>query len=191
MIRISKYFMIDVIFFSLMACLYSYGAAEANSSGTDLNIEKGHISAELTNAPVLVLVRQIESQGGIWFKALADLAGEKVSVRFADIPLDEGLKRILRGMNHSLVYGADGRIAGVYILGKGGKSRGKSVFEPVPVNTHERKPFKTTTVPVKNVVSSRILNVRIVNLFNLPRATSDMRMKSLDMSLNLNSLMLV
>jgi len=108
MIRISKYFMVNVIFFSLVVCLYSYGAAEANSSGTDLHIEKGQISAELTNAPVLVLVRQIESQGGIWFKTLADLAGEKVSVRFADIPLDEGLKRILRGMNHSLVYDADG-----------------------------------------------------------------------------------
>ena len=187
MIRTSKYFVINIICFSLVICLNSYVAAEPPLKKAELQITDGKISAQLINASLRDIARKIKAQGVIWFEADADLSDYNISVRFTDIPLDEGLRRILRGMNHSLFYNTDNSVTKMFILGKGEKNQRNSTPAIVPFNTHASKPPTTTSTPAGNSILPKISNLKSVNPSHLPRALSGMRSNTLDMSLNLKN----
>lgn len=187
MTRCLKYLIMNIIFLTLVVWLYSYGAAEPISNEAGLHIKEGKISAELTNVPLTDIVRKIEAQGGIWLEAGADLAGNKISVRFTDLSLKEGLKRILTNMNHSLVYNADGKVAGVFILSQGGKKQDKSGSEKVPVNLNEGRPDTDASGSNENTASSGVSPLRLVNPSSLPRAPSRKRAKTFDTSFSLGN----
>jgi hypothetical protein len=178
--------MVNTIFFSLVVCLASYGSAAGNSYGTGWHLQQGKISARLTHASLPVLVQQMEVQAGVWFKVETDLAGKTISVRFTDIPLEEGLKRILRGMNHCLVYSADGSVAGVIVLGRG-KNPAQSDPVEVRVNRPEPRPVATAPNPDETNVSSKNSSLRLAKPSTLPRAASHVRAETPHLSLNLKN----
>ncbi|MBW2034668.1 MAG: hypothetical protein JRI94_13985 [Deltaproteobacteria bacterium] len=81
-------------------------------------IKHSRISADLKDIPLMELLIRIQEQCNVWFKCNESLLDEKVSVRFKDLSLEDGMKRILSSMNHVFVFDANGRLAGVMILGK-------------------------------------------------------------------------
>ena len=81
-------------------------------------IRQSRISADLKDIPLMELLLMIQEQCSIWFKCNESLLDEKVSVRFKDLSLEDGMKRILASMNHVFVFDANGRLAGVMILSK-------------------------------------------------------------------------
>lgn len=190
MIRTSNCFKINLICFALAICLNSYVSAEPTSDKAGFQIKDGKISANLINASLRDIVDKITAQGVIWSEVNTDPSDYKVSAQFADIPLDEGLKRILKGMNHSLVYNADGRIARVFILGRGERNQRNSRTPTiVPVNMHAIQPAKAISGPAVNTVIQEPSSLKSANPSRLPRAFSGRRTNSLDMSLNLNNRM--
>lgn len=189
MIRIPKYLLINITIFSLVICFYSNVTAEPPLKRAELHITDGKISAMLVNTTLRDIISQAKAQYDIWFKAGEELSGYKVSVQFTDIPLNEGLRRILKGMNHSLVYYADGRVAGVFILGNGEINQGYSAPTKVPVGMHARSSVKAATGTVENTTPPKISTPRPVNPSYLPRTGSDIRANTLGISLDLRNRM--
>ena len=189
MIRTSNYYVINIICFLLVICLNSYVAAGPIYDKAGLQIKDGKISAVLVNTALRDIIRQVKAQDDIWFRVGEDLAGYNVSVRFTEIPLDEGLRRILKGLNHSLVYNADSKVAGVFILGNGGMSPGYSTPTKVPDKMHPRSPVKATAGPVENSTPPKFSTLRHVNPSYLPHTGSDSRANTLGMSHDLRNRM--
>lgn len=81
-------------------------------------IQGDSISADLKNAVLADVLKDIEAQRKIWFKGEKSLLEEKVSVSFSNLSLNEGIKRILAGMNYMVVFDPKGQPAGINIVGK-------------------------------------------------------------------------
>ena len=99
-------------------CLGSFSPASAGKGEVDVKFEGQILSAELQGVSLKVILEKLNREKGIWFKGDESLLEEKVSVRFKDLPLQEGLRRILSCINHILVFDQDKRLVGLFILGK-------------------------------------------------------------------------
>ncbi len=94
----------------------------ANQSGwcaDVVNLKDGLISVNLKETSLLDVARDIEKQSGVWFRGDETLFQEKISMTFNDLPLEEGLKRILANLNYSLMFDAQNQVAGVMVMGEG------------------------------------------------------------------------
>ena len=181
--------MINIICFLLVNCLNSYVTAEPRYDNAGLQITDGRISAVLVNTTLRDIIRQVKAQDDIWFRIGENLAGYKVSVRFTQTPLDEGLRRILKGLNHSLVYNADSKVAGVFILGNGDMNPAYSIPTKVQDKMRARSPIKITSGPVENTSPPKISTIGPVNPSYLPRTAFDIRANTQGMSLDLRNRM--
>ena len=123
-----------VIFFSLgLFCSVSSGKEEI-----DLELRGQAMSAELQGVSLRLVLEKLEREKGIWFKGDESVLEEEVSIRFKDLPLYEGLRRILSHINHVLVFDGDNGLVGLFILGK--KDRGNSVARDAAVATEKGSP---------------------------------------------------
>jgi hypothetical protein len=96
--------------------LFSFTSAPA----ADLvSVKDGLLSVDLKDASLLEVARDIEKQSGVWFRGDETLFQEKISVTFKDLPLEEGLKRILANLNYSLMFDTGNKIAGVMVMAEG------------------------------------------------------------------------
>jgi len=96
------------------------------------------MSAELQGVSLRLVLEKLEREKGIWFKGDESVLEEEVSIRFKDLPLYEGLRRILSHINHVLVFDGDNGLVGLFILGK--KDRGNSVARDAAVATEKGSP---------------------------------------------------
>ena len=97
-------------------CLFALASAQAADPVT---VKDGLLSVNLKDNSLLEVARDIEKQSGVWFRGDETLFQEKISVTFNDLPIEEGLKRILSNMNYSLMFDAKNKVAGVMVMGEG------------------------------------------------------------------------
>lgn len=78
------------------------------------------LSVDLRDAEITTVLDLLRSEAGVDFRIDASIGG-RVTERFSGLSLEEGLKRILSGYNHVLVYGSTGEpsVSRVMILGTG------------------------------------------------------------------------
>jgi len=134
-----------IVFF----CLCSFSPAWSGREGIDLNIRGQVISAELQEVSLGLILEKLGKEKGIWFRGDGSALEEKVSTRFKDLPLHEGLRRILSGINHVLVFDEEKGLVGLYILGE--KNPGKRVPRDVGVVRGKFPPPQ----PVKDDTASK------------------------------------
>jgi hypothetical protein len=84
-----------------------------------VKVKDGLLSVNLKDTSLLEVARDIEKQSGVWFRGDETLFQEKISVTFNDLPIEEGLKRILTNLNYSLMFDNMHKIAGVMVMGEG------------------------------------------------------------------------
>lgn len=88
-----------------------------------IRFEKNVVSADIREASLSVVLEAIRTEKGIWLETgfLKDdsLLDEQISLKFEEVSIQDGLERILSGVNHCLVFEA-GSIAGVMLFGKTG-----------------------------------------------------------------------
>lgn len=89
-----------------------------------VSIEGGRMTADLKEASLISVARDIERQSGISFKGDESLLEERVSVAFEDLPLEHGIKRILATLNYSLLFDSRGEISEVTIMSEGSAAAG-------------------------------------------------------------------
>jgi hypothetical protein len=117
-----------------------------------VSVKDGLLSVNLKDNSLLEVARDIEKQSGVWFRGDETLFQEKISVTFNDLPIEEGLKRILTNLNYSLMFDARNKVAGVMVMGEGkpaGAQPGRPGAQPPRVAT----PPASTTRPAPTVRS--------------------------------------
>ena len=95
-------------------------------------------TARIEDAPLETVLDRIKEERDIWFQVWSggSLEGEKISVTFSELSIQDGLERILSSMNHSLFFDEAG-VVGVMLLGKADKT-GRSRTTPTPRRTPPR-----------------------------------------------------
>ncbi len=83
-----------------------------------VSVKDGLLSVNLKETSLLDVARDIEKQSGVWFRGDETLFQEKISVTFNDLPIEEGLKRILTNLNYSLMFDNKNKVAGVMVMGE-------------------------------------------------------------------------
>jgi hypothetical protein len=114
---------------TLIICSFSLGVFApvlARGGDIDLTIEGGVLSARLKEAPLKIILERLERETGTWFRGDPSVLEEEVTVQFTELPLEEGLKRILSSMNYSLIYDSNEKPVGVIFIGKGKAGPGMS-----------------------------------------------------------------
>ncbi len=122
---------IRVLLFVLIGCLL---LSSASVQAENITIRDGRMSADLKEASLVGIAKDIESQAGISFKGDESLLEEKVSVSFKDLPLEDGIRRILANLSYSFMFDKKGKIAAVMIMSQGGESSApQAQVRPAPV----------------------------------------------------------
>ena len=100
----------------------------------DIKFQGDKMSADLKGASLGSALAMIEQEKGIWFKGDVSSLNQKVNVTFGDSSVQDGLKRILWGLNYGLVFDSQKRLKGVFILGKSthGSTKGENRPSPLP-----------------------------------------------------------
>ena len=102
--------------------LLGYNSASGEPRKIELDFNNQMLSATIKSAPLRTVIAEIEEEKGVWFKLWLkgenSVLDEKVSVRFKNLPVKEGLERIFSPLNHCLVFDQDGTLSGVVLFGK-------------------------------------------------------------------------
>jgi len=136
MSKMTEIFAVCCIF--IFFCLGSFCSISSGKEEIDVKVKGQMMSAELQGVSLRLVLEKLEREKGIWFKGDESVLEEKVSIRFEDLPLQEGLRRILSDINHVLVFDGDNGVVGLFILGK--KDRGNSVARDGAVATEKGSP---------------------------------------------------
>ena len=89
----------------------------------ELDFQDRACSFIIEKATLKQVLTEIKEEKGIWFKVTQQTAEEKISIRFNELSIREGMERILRSFNYSLHYDQDGKLIGVTIIGVKEKSK--------------------------------------------------------------------
>ena len=102
---------------------YFLFSVPAGAENISMYFQEANITASLEEAPLKNIFEKVQKETGIWFRAPESLLDERVSVQFENLSIQEGLKRILRTMNHSFLFDQDNNLIGVFIFGKANRIR--------------------------------------------------------------------
>ena len=86
-------------------------------------VRHGTLIVSLKNAPLKKVLTSIERQGDIEMRFAGGGGYPLITDSFMDLPLEVGLRRLLEGVNHVIVYSAHGserRIAQVFVMSGSG-----------------------------------------------------------------------
>jgi hypothetical protein len=83
-----------------------------------VSVKDGLLSVNITDTSLLEVARAIEKRSGVWFRGDETLFQEKISVTFNDLPLEEGLKRVLTNLSFSLMFDNEHKVTGVMVMGE-------------------------------------------------------------------------
>ena len=136
------------LFLSLgLVLLSSFPPPTLAAGRVDLNFEGRMMSAEIGGAPLGHVIEEMKRETGIWFRLWFDksssLLDKKISIRFKDLPIREGIERLFSKLNYSLVFGPNKKLLGVFLMGeKTGGSRYRRYTNPrrIPTRTPRRIP---------------------------------------------------
>jgi len=127
----------------LPACLLFFSLSplpHADEGKIELKFGDGTISAHIEGGLLKAVIEKVKLGKRIWFKGKESLFEAKISVKFKDLPIQDGLKRILSKMNYSLVFDQDSKLLGVIILGESESIRdGRRSRTVPPKRTPPRK----------------------------------------------------
>jgi hypothetical protein len=139
---------------------FCLGSPFVFSGNREIDLEfRGQImSAELQGVPLRLSLEKLRREKGIWFKGDESVLEETVSMRFENLPLEEGLRRILSDFSHVLLFDQEKGPVGLVVFGK--KESRRTVLkdeppamgkghpsEPVKEATDSGDPFKTSPHP--------------------------------------------
>ena len=104
-------------------CLCSFSSALAREGVIDLKLEGDIVSADLKGAVLWDILEDFNKEKGIWWEGDQSILEKTITVQFADLSLEDGMKRILGFLDHCLYFDNNGKLVGVFLAGKGGPVR--------------------------------------------------------------------
>ena len=114
-----------IVAFQSLVLIALFSAPAAGKDATiELEFQENVFSAHIKNATLPAVVEKIKTEMDVWVKGKRRLPSKKYSVEFENLPLSEGLKRILSTTNHCLFFDENGDLEGIFILnGPGGSHK--------------------------------------------------------------------
>lgn len=148
---------------------FCLGSPVVFSGNRDIDLQfRGQImSAELQAVPLRLILEKLQREKGIWFKGDESVLEKPVSIWFKDLPLQEGLRRILSGFDHVLLFEEDRGLVGLFLLGTKGSggleppnvaiaTEKGSPSQPFEEATGRRNPFAEVTSSPENPFAGAI-----------------------------------
>lgn len=145
-----------IIVLSMLVFLYfkSFSFASSAKGEIELKFNGQLMSAWIQGVSLRVILEKLKREKGIWFMGNESLLNEKISVRFKDHTLQEGLRRILSHINHGLLFNHENGVVGLFIFSKENPGRvlspkaatvdKKGLFsQPSGEASVSKKPFET------------------------------------------------
>jgi hypothetical protein len=129
----------------IVSCMLGFFLCQNALCVEAVSVKDGLLSVNLKDNSLLEVARDIEKQSGVWFRGDETLFQEKISVTFTDLPLEEGLKRIL-------TFDAKNKVAGVMVMGEG-KPAGAQPGRPGAQPPRVAMPPPSATRPAPTVRS--------------------------------------
>lgn len=111
---------IILVFFTIVFfCVGSF--SNASSGKGDINIKfRGQIlSAEFIKVSLRLILEKLNRERGIWFQGSDSVLDTEVSVRFKNLSVEKGIKRILSRVNYALFFDQNERLLGLFVVDKG------------------------------------------------------------------------
>jgi len=109
------------------------GAAKSPDQERNFSFKDGLLSARARNLPLARLADELSQKAGIAVLLLEDVGNESVSANFDDLPVDQGLRRVLKKQDAFFFYGVDedqsSSLKAIWIYPKG-RGRGLAPIPP-------------------------------------------------------------
>jgi len=129
--KLHKFYAITFVFLFFPFSIVSSGFAKTTSPAVDTSastgkilVRKGTISVNVKDVPLGDVLRQIAEQCNLRIKGKKSVLQEKVSLWFEELPLEQGLNRILASFNYCLMFDSDSKLAGAIIICSEGAATG-------------------------------------------------------------------
>lgn len=120
--KVCRLFLTLLVAIFLLLSLYSTVCPQ--DTKLYLDFKKQRLSASIKNTPLKAVLDEIKDEKNIWFETGfmrdSSLLDDDISVQFRNLRVQNGLERILSGINHSLIFKGN-NVVGVMLFGKPGK----------------------------------------------------------------------
>jgi hypothetical protein len=103
---------------AILMILFYFIMDAAGQEKNKLVFQGETFSATLVEEPLKNVFEKIQKQTEIRFRISESELDERVSVQFERLTVREGLRRILRTMNYSLLFNQKNKLIGVFVFGK-------------------------------------------------------------------------
>ncbi|HID28545.1 MAG TPA: hypothetical protein EYP19_00915, partial [Desulfobacterales bacterium] len=101
----------------------------ASKSTNEIFYAQERLSVHLKEANLKEVLLAVAKVAKVEFTIKQAIADKKVSVQFDRLPLEKGVKKILRPFNHSMVFDSSGRLKKIIILESVFKSTTETISE--------------------------------------------------------------
>ena len=115
-------FLYAVLLLGMIGLLYVPSSLSASKATNEIFYAQNQLTAHLKEANLKEVLLAVAKAAKVEFKINKATAERKVSVQFDKLPLEKGIKKILRPFNHSMIYNSSGRLKKIIILESGSKS---------------------------------------------------------------------
>jgi hypothetical protein len=149
-----------VFFVFLIACFFflaEFSPIHAGIGEAELQLKGQTLSAQLNKTSLRAILEKLRKEKGIWFKCKETLLEEKISVRFKNLSLEEGLNRIFSFMDYSLIFDRNNQLEGILIIGKKSPGstelKGKAVRNKMPASSKTSRQYGNDNSSGNNLTS--------------------------------------
>ncbi len=96
--------------------------SEASNARNEISYAQEHLTAHVVEMSLQEVLLVVANAAKLEFKFNEEIAAKKVSVSFDKLPLEKGIKRIIRPFSCSMIFDSSGRLKKVVILKSGSHS---------------------------------------------------------------------
>jgi len=116
--------------FSLVAV--SPAVAQESAARMSITVEKGRMTCSIDNSSLLEVLEDLGGKTAIAFVPAESIANDRLSLEVADVPVDDGIRQLLRDYDTFLYYApGDDSVASLRVVWLYAKGAG-STLQPVP-----------------------------------------------------------
>ncbi len=105
-----------------MAALFTTSDSGATNTKNEISYAQEHLTAHVIEVSLEDVLTAVAKEANLEFVLNEAIAVKKVSVSFDKLPLEEGIKKIIRPFSYSMIFGPSGQLQKVIILESGSNS---------------------------------------------------------------------
>jgi len=142
------------IFLPILSLMIFFSQLTAWGGKPEVGYAEGRLSVRADGTPLLSVLEAISKSTEIDILVSPELQGKDVTIEIVDVPLEDALKRVLRGINYAAIYGKEGDswyITTLKLYPKGKYSGEVISVYPKEASAEIREIGETKTVVVSSV----------------------------------------